>query len=451
MNLPAEFVEKIKQLFVSPDEAQRFFDSLEKPRHYGIRVNTLKVSVDDFHDIFADIVPSDWCSTGFYYTGQNPPSKNPLYHCGLYYIQEPSAMSAAAILDVKPGDKVLDLCASPGGKSTQMAAALAGQGLLVANDANQSRIPQLVRNLEVAGVTNAVILRETPERLARHFPDYFDKILVDAPCSGEGMFRKNLDAVLAWDKNKAARLAAIQADILENAAQMLKPGGILAYSTCTFNPTENENVIWNFLERHQDFAIVPIRHTDFGVSPANEGLCLEHPIPHAARIWPHRQRGEGHFIALLQKNGEISDSHQMKRQSLSKYDNKFYNEFCAKYLRNQVQSEVYAHRDGLFVLPPECPSVAGLHVVRLGLFLGSLQKQRFTPSYALAMTLVAADFADNAVISLHPDDPRLELYLRGETFQIDAPDGYNLVCIGAYSLGFAKVLAGRLKGRINGR
>jgi len=451
MNLPADFVAKTKQLFVSPDEAQAFFSSLEKPRHHGVRANTLKISVDNFREILTDISPTDWCSAGFYYAGQNPSSKNPLYHCGLYYIQEPSAMSAAAILDVQPGDKVLDLCASPGGKSTQMAAAMAGRGLLVANDANQSRIPQLVRNLEVAGVTNAVILREKPERLARHFPNYFDKILVDAPCSGEGMFRKDSDAVLAWDKNKAARMAAIQADILENAAQMLTPGGVLAYSTCTFNPVENEDVIWNFLERNENFYTIPIRHADFGVSPADEGLRLEHPNPHATRIWPHRQRGEGHFVALLQKAGIKSNDSQIVGRFASSFDGKFYREFCKKYLKSHVQGEVYAHRDGLFALPAECPSVTGLHVVRLGLFLGSLQKQRFTPSYALAMSLKAADFEDNAVISLEADDPRVELYLRGETFQIDAPDGYNLMCIGKYSLGFAKVLAGRLKGRINGR
>ena len=443
MNLPEDFISNMRKLFADPKEAADFFVCLEKPRHYGIRVNGLKISTQDFAAAFADIEPTPWCRDGFYYTGSQPPSKNPLYHAGLYYIQEPSAMSAAAILDAQPGDKVLDLCASPGGKSTQIAAALGGRGLLVSNEVSFGRMPQLVRNIEMAGVKNAMILCEKPARLAARFPLYFDKILVDAPCSGEGMFRKNPEAISAWDKNKSTRLAAIQKDILRDAAKMLAPSGFMAYSTCTFTPVENEDVIEDFLQNHPDFESVCIRHDDFGFSPANLGLTTKNP--HAARIWPHRHRGEGHFIALLQRRGG-NLPHDIKQQPAPKFDSKHFDDFCDRYLTKSLNIAILEHRGNLYALPEICPDVTGLNIVRLGVQLGSLKKGRFRPSYALAMSLAAADF--DPVINLPAEDTRVAAYLGGQTFEMAAPDGYSLFCINGYPLGFAKILHGRLKGRI---
>ena len=450
MNIPAEFAAKMKGLFAHAAESEAFFASLGEGRHYGLRANTLKVNVDDFMNTFSHIQPVPWCSSGFYYTGSLPASKNPLYQAGAYYIQEPSAMSAVSVLDVRPGDKVLDLCASPGGKSTQIAGLLQGAGLLVANDANHSRIPQLVRNLELAGVRNAIILREKPERLAQRFGGYFDKILVDAPCSGEGMFRKDPEALLAWDKNKSARLAIIQKNILREAAKMLSSEGYLAYSTCTFSPTENEEVIWDFLYNHKDFSLVTINHKKFGISPADEGLCPERPMPDAARIWPHKHRGEGHFVALLRREKNSLAEAPISNQPVAKFNLQHYNEFCFKYIINSPQGQIYAHNDKLYALPEACPNLTGLIVVRPGLFLGSIQKQRFTPSYALAMALTKSDFKSAAIIDLPANHRHVGLYLSGETFQIDAFDGFNLFCVDSLPLGFAKVLSGRLKGRING-
>jgi NOL1/NOP2/sun family putative RNA methylase len=448
MNLPQDFIDNMKKLFADPSEAANFFASFEKPRHQGIRINELKISVEDFAENFGGIEPIPWCKQGFYYIGSRPPSKNPLYHAGLYYIQEPSAMSAANLLDVQPGDKVLDLCASPGGKSTQIASALGGSGLLVSNEINFGRTPQLVRNIEMAGVKNAVILCEKPSRLAPRFPSYFDKILVDAPCSGEGMFRKDPEAIAAWDKNKSARLAAIQKDILCEAAKMLATGGFLVYSTCTFTPIENEDVVEDFLNDQRDFESVCINHEHFGISPANLGLATNNAD--AARIWPHRHRGEGHFIALLQRRGGTLPP-TLKQQSIPKFTNKYFDEFCKKYLKSPLAAEILEHRGNILALPHICPNVSGLNILRLGVPMGTLKKGRFEPSYALAMSLRPTDFAESAVINLPPEDPRVAAYLGGQTFEIAAPDGYSLFCVAGHPLGFAKILNSRLKGRINGR
>jgi len=443
MNLPQDFITSMTSLFANPRDAADFFASFSMPRHYGIRVNELKISTSDFVANFADIEPIPWCKQGFYYTGSARPSTNPLYHAGLYYIQEPSAMSAASILNPQPGDKVLDLCASPGGKSTQIASALGGSGLLISNDINYGRIPQLVRNIELAGVQNAIILCERPARLADRFPMYFDKILVDAPCSGEGMFRKDPEAISAWDKNKAARLAIIQREILRDATKMLAPGGFLAYSTCTFNPIENEHIIANFLDNHPDFDSVSINHDKYGVSSANERLTTQNHD--AVRIWPHRHRGEGHFIALLQRKGNLG-SHIINNHNIPYFTNKFFKDFQSQYLPCLTIPNILEHRDNLLALPGNCPNVNGLNIVRLGLHLGTLKKGRFAPSFALAMALTAADFSQ--IISLPPDDPRIAAYLGGQTFEISAPDGYSLFCVDGYPLGFAKILNNRLKGRI---
>jgi len=314
---------------------------------------------------------------------------------------------------------------------------------LVSNEINYGRMPGLVRNIEMAGIKNAIILCEKPERLAVRFPAYFDKILVDAPCSGEGMFRKDPEAILAWDKNKATRLAAIQKEILHNAAKMLAGGGHLVYSTCTFTPVENENIIEDFLTNNPDFEAVYINYDAFGISSANMGLTTDNA--HAARIWPHRHRGEGHFIALLCRRGELC-SPEIKQQPIPKFNNKYFEEFCQKYLATPIKSRILEHKDNLLALPDMCPDVTGLNIVRLGLLLGSLKKGRFTPSYALAMSLKKPDFTE--VIDLDANDARIAAYLGGQTFEVDVPDGYSLFCVMGYPLGFAKILNRRVKGRI---
>lgn len=289
--LPTPFTDRMKPLLGNDYEA--FISSYDQPVTHGLRVNPLKVGRDDFLKIspFAlEEVP--WCENGFRYKEPDRPGKHPYHAAGLYYLQEPSAMSAAEALGVQPGERILDLCAAPGGKSTQLAAFLRGQGMLVANEIHPVRAKALSENLERCGVTNAVVTNETPERLQERFPQFFDRILVDAPCSGEGMFRKLPEAIDDWSPAKVTECHLMQGDILEAAAAMLKPGGTLVYSTCTFAPLENEQSLVNFLGRHPEFEIVPLPHADCfsegqpeWASPKNEQLSQ------TARLWPHRLQG----------------------------------------------------------------------------------------------------------------------------------------------------------------
>ncbi|GGN91249.1 RsmB/NOP family class I SAM-dependent RNA methyltransferase [Saccharibacillus kuerlensis] len=314
-------------------EYENFIASYERSRYAGIRVNTLKIGLEDFAAISPfELKPIPWCETGFYVDENERPGKHPYYHTGLYYIQEPSAMEPVEALRPEPGDRVLDLCAAPGGKSTQIAAKLGGRGVLVTNDISAERTKALAKNIEMSGVRNAVVLNETPERIAEKFPAYFDKILVDAPCSGEGMFRKDPDAVRQWEKHSVEVCTVMQRDILDTVASMLAPGGRIVYSTCTFAPEENEAMIALFLARHPDFVVGELPHSPLfapgrpewvaglvesggGLSPllheAAEGEepLLSRPEPlaqtaRAARIWPHLAEGEGHFVCVLEHTGE---------------------------------------------------------------------------------------------------------------------------------------------------
>ena len=306
--LPEIFLQQMQNL-LPPEEFLAFCKTYEKPTVRGLRLNRLK-AVPPFFTVaeknstgdcespvenFIDLPKVPWCADGRIYSDSWRPAKSIFHHAGLFYIQEPSAMCPVEVLAPQPGDRVLDLCAAPGGKSAQIAGYLVGGGLLLSNDASPSRSRALVKNLERMGVTNAVVTTEQPKKLADRFPAFFDKILVDAPCSGEGMFRRDADAVKAYTANKPEACVAMQTEILRYAARMLKPGGRLVYSTCTFNTKENEDVIADFLNNNADFALIPIDHEALGIS---RGIGL----PQTGRIFPHLADGEGHFVALLTKD-----------------------------------------------------------------------------------------------------------------------------------------------------
>ncbi len=329
--LPHKFTEKMKKLLGA--EFDNFMSSYDDQRLYGLRVNRLKLEADRWRELSPfgkDTRPIPWCAEGFYYREGERPGKHPHYHAGLYYIQEPSAMAPVELLDVQPGQRVLDLCAAPGGKSTQIAAKLQGQGVLVTNDNARERTKALAKNIELAGVRNAIVLNEEPERLAPVFAQWFDRILIDAPCSGEGMFRKDESMIADWEKHSVQRCSGMQRDILRHAAAMLAPGGLLVYSTCTFSPEENEQQIADFLAEREDFEIVPVKHR-FGWQPgrpelverdwtdgeredaaAPQASLLDHSLTAGrlqslegtVRLWPHRLEGEGHYAAVLRRSGE---------------------------------------------------------------------------------------------------------------------------------------------------
>lgn len=317
VKLPAPFRAKMKSLLGA--EYDRFEASYEQPPRAGIRVNTLKISVEEFTKLSPfELEPIPWCETGFYVKEGSRPGLHPYYHAGLYYIQEPSAMAPAELLGVEPGDRVLDLCAAPGGKSTQISARLQGAGHLVSNDLHPERTKALAKNLEMYGVRNAVVLNESPERIAAAFPEYFNKILIDAPCSGEGMFRKDEDMLKYWEEDSPLKYAGMQRDILDSAAGMLCAGGTMVYSTCTFSPEENEGMIAAFLKDHSEFSVIPIESSEW-FSPGEADWLAQHGLPAigldaeedreaisqtagTARLWPHRIKGEGHFVAVLRKH-----------------------------------------------------------------------------------------------------------------------------------------------------
>lgn len=317
VQLPSIFEKRMKNLL--GDEFEQFMKSYEQSPHAGLRVNTLKISMEQFDELAPfDLRPIPWCGTGFYVPHGVKPGLHPYYHAGLYYIQEPSAMAPVELLDVQPGDHVLDLCAAPGGKSTQIAAKLQGKGVLVTNDIHSERTKALAKNVELYGVRNAVVLNESPERIAGAFAHYFNKVLIDAPCSGEGMFRKDEDMVKSWEHHSVEKCVLMQRDILETAAKLLAPGGTIVYSTCTFAPEENEAMIAEFLNLNPDFTVHDIPETA-GFAPGRPdwvrqmmpetaektGVVLDQTRG-TARLWPHLLEGEGHYVAVLQHRSETS-------------------------------------------------------------------------------------------------------------------------------------------------
>ena len=448
MELPKQFSENMKSLL--GDEYPLYEACLSKPMFHGIRINTRKISVEDFLSINPfHLTPVPWCKNGFYYDEQlDKPSKHPYYFAGLYYIQEPSAMTPASVLPVEPGDRVLDICAAPGGKSTELAAKLSGDGILVSNDISSSRAKALLKNLELFGVPNSLILSEPPHRLSERFPAYFDKILIDAPCSGEGMFRKSSSMITAWENNGNMLFVNLQRSILKEAVKMLKPGGMLLYSTCTFSPLENEQSIEYLLSLDDSL--------DIAEFPKYEKFDNGHPewsetgntdLKYSARLWPHRIEGEGHYVCLIKKKGIHSNQSYRGNYPITKAKlTAEAKEFLDSLNKTFDKSEIELSKDNKLYYIPQCfPDVRGLRILRCGLYLGEIKKNRFEPSQALAMNLSGSDF--NNALKLSPDDPRVTKYLKGETIEADSDNGLVLVCVDEYPLGWAKCSNGILKNK----
>lgn len=445
VKLPIQFEEKMRVLL--KDEFDEYIKSFEEERYYGLRVNTLKIKTEQFKKRTKfRVVPIPWCREGFYYSNEDNPAKHPYYHAGLYYIQEPSAMAPGAVLDVQPGDKVLDLCAAPGGKSTQLGAKLNQNGVLFSNDISATRVKALVKNIELAGIKNVIITNEDPEKLSQRLEGYFDKILIDAPCSGEGMFRKEPETMKSWETHGVERCCSIQRSILPHAAKMLKPGGYILYSTCTFSPEENEGTIEEFLQGHKDFEITPISHENGFTAGKPEWIGARESLRGAARLWPHKIKGEGHFLTLLHKK-EKSFEHKFiipKRELPANILQDFYN-FMKDNINDKLEGEFEIHGDNLYLLPKGIPDLKGLRVVRSGWMLGSLKKNRFEPSHVMAMGLTNK-MAKN-IISFELGDPNVIRYLKGETLQVTGNNGWNLVCVEGYPLGWGKIQKNMLKNK----
>ena len=480
--LPQAFLDRMKHI-LGEQEYQEFLKSYEKGRSYGLRLNTAKISPEEFEAIVPfPTEPVPWAAGGYFYPEDFRPSRCPLYQAGLYYLQEPSAMTPASCLPIEPGESVLDLCAAPGGKATALGAKLKGQGLLVANDISASRARALLRNLELFGISNAFVTNETPARLAESFPGFFHKILLDAPCSGEGMFRKEDALAKDWTPEKSAQLAEIQRELLLLCADMLRPGGLLLYSTCTFAPQEDEGSVAYLLRERPELEVLDLPQYE-GFSPgrpewlepefspcrtsSTEAPASAPIVPpltevqtaqlkKCVRIFPHKMDGEGHFMALLRKPGKTdfvqAPASARPNANTRKWAEEFFREIGLRSLGGQPLdwNRVETRGDKVYYLPPVNTAFRGLNFLRNGLYLGDLKKNRFEPSQPFALALHKGDVG--AVISLPASDPRLERYLKGETIAVEPGEaanskGWHLLCVEGYPLGFGKLVNGTLKNK----
>ncbi len=550
MELPQEFLVRMQEML--GEEYEAFLKTYENPRQFGLRVNRLKINAEEFckragNSAFSNkdteqdgeepmfhLRPIPWTDNGFSYERDDAPARHPFYHAGLYYLQEPSAMTPAQILPVEPGDHVLDLCAAPGGKATELAAKLQGKGLLVANEISASRAKALLKNLEVFGVKNSFVTNAVPVKLADQFEESFDKILVDAPCSGEGMFRKDIANAKAWSLDKVEDCARIQRDITQQAVRMLRPGGLMLYSTCTFSAEENEGTIAYLLSTCPEMELVDISMQEgfsCGKPQLLEGLkknlgedflgkvqnkygsqgdivqgqsgfvsetaqelwkqgilqgetSMEQKweqLSKCVRIFPHHMNGEGHFIALLKKRGELPGVHKKvtrKGGRPTRDDEKALLEFMKDVTMEWSMEQIEVYKGQVYFIPSP-PDIRGkIPFLRNGLYLGEIKKGRFEPSQSFAMALKGcasdwdlADTAGNDEVQMKRDtageeqnaeyasilnfdwrDERVRRYLCGET--IDADDkhpvrtkGWQLVCVNGYPLGWGKLVNGTLKNK----
>lgn len=425
IKLPEKFENTMKELLGGEYEA--FLKSYDRPVHSGIRVNTLKISPEDYLKLTGEKLETvAWNENGFYCESAKKYSRNPLYYAGLYYIQEPSAMMPAGMLPVEAGDKVLDMCAAPGGKSTALAAKLNGTGLLVSNDISYSRAKALLKNIEAFGVENSLVISEDPKNLVGRFHEFFDKILIDAPCSGEGMFHKKPSMTDSWERCGPEFYSQIQRAITDYGAKMLKPGGYMVFSTCTFSPLEDEGTIKFFLENHPEFELIK-----------------------EVRLWPHKVKGEGHYVTLLHKKGECQSGHEAayRHKKAAKLDGfyAFLKEAAITRAFDEERIEVY--KDHVYYMPKTMTDTAGLRVLRAGLYLGNLKKDRFEPSGSFAVALKKDECAH--IIDLDYRASEAVKYLKCETLDVDEnlENGWYLVCVSGYPLGWGKLNRGTLKNK----
>lgn len=471
MKLPEKFIKETDAFFASHPEmpSEGFYESFDKVPLHGVRFSRTKTVPSEHEDLIRHIDPSCgaldpvlWCDGGYYLSEDTDDTRktgrNPFYHAGVFYPQEPSAMLPAQVLSAKPGEIVLDMCAAPGGKACRLGEDLKGEGLLVANEINYERSKALLRNIERSGITNSVILNEDPDNIAKRLPGFFDKILIDAPCSGEGMFRRDRSACASYEKYGPESIVPIQRTILEAADKCLREGGEIVYSTCTFCEEEDELMIRSFIASHPLYRIIP--------HPEIKGIT--HNPDGTMRIWPHQSRGDGHFCAHLVK-GEKSD--EARRELFYVRSNKplkaserrgfdLAREFLSDILTADGLSKITRvpftnHAGGVFLIDFDENLFRGLKVCKTGLYIGDCRltssgKSVFAPSNSIALALTREMIKPDRYLSLAFDDPRLERYLKGETIQVADEDGVTgngtiVVAVGNAPLGFGKVGGTQIK------
>lgn len=438
VNLPETFINKYQKLL--GDEFDEFLASFNNPVNHGFRVNPLKNQLPTDLDLTHPTPFSKW---GYY---GNVKGKSLNHQSGAVYSQEPSAMMVGEVAAPKPGQTVLDLCAAPGGKTTHLASFMQQEGLLVTNEIMGKRAKVLVENVERFGIKNALILNETPESIATSFPNFFDVVLVDAPCSGEGMFRKDPDAISYWSEEYPIKCADRQRTILKEAVKAIKPGGNLVYSTCTFAPEEDEQMIAWLLETYPQFEVVSIDKPAGVEDGRPEWANGNEELKKTARLFPHKVAGEGHFIAKLHLTEAIFPNKEVKKQrdSLTKEQRGYLNDFISEYLPGCPQSDFITFGDQVYVLNSETPDLNHLKVKRPGLQFGVFKKNRFEPSYALALTLNKESFSHCIEI----DKEQWAKIVHGDTIKVENAEKYKgwvlLVCENQ-SVSFGKLVGETVK------
>ncbi len=426
--LPVPFIETMKKQ-LPETEWEAFFACYGEPPYKGVRFNPLKggrYASKAQIPFLGEPVP--WAENG-YYTTEEKTGSSPLHFAGAFYSQEPSAMCAAPLLEVKVGERALDLCSAPGGKGTQLAAAMRGEGVLVLNEPIFPRAKILSQNVERMGVKNAVVCSEYPDKLAQKFQGYFDKILVDAPCSGEGMFRKNAEEALSeWSEENVEKCALRQAEILDCASKMLKVGGRLVYSTCTFSEREDEGQVRDYLQKHPEMRLIK-----------------------EEKLYPHKVKGEGHFAALFEKTAKGENEAWESRvkpakRSVTQRAERAYRAFEKEFFLEKFAKNLYELDGTLYELPSEVFDWKGLQVLRVGVRLGEVKNERFEPDHALAMSARVEEC--KSVVDLSLGDPRVVRYLRGEQIEYDGKNGWCAVSVEGYTVGLGKLVNGVVKNHL---
>ena len=412
--LPQVFLERMKNQL--GDAYPAYIESLERPRAVALRFNPLKGETPTLPFVRENV---PWEPQGYYYDPDSRPGLHPYHEAGVYYLQEASAMAPVALLAPQPGERICDLCAAPGGKSTQIAGRLMGEGFLLCNEINSKRAKILSRNIERLGIANALVTNEHPAVLADRFPGYFDRVLIDAPCSGEGMFRKEEAAVTDWSPETVEMCANRQREILHSGAQLVRPGGRLVYSTCTFAPEENEETVAAFLADHPDFEPEEVSAPWF--APGENG---------SFRLWPHLLKGEGHFAAVLRRRG---DGETPEVSVKAEKPPKEWLDFAKELKITLPDGRPVLFGQSLYWAPAEMPDISRLKVMRPGLELGIVKKGRFEPAHGLALWL--KDCANCVTFPAQGGD--ISAYMHGDVVSCDRK-GWCLVRVDGYSIGWGK-------------
>lgn len=464
MRLPVKFTDEMDAFFERHKDIPRegFYESFDLEGQKGIRFSTMKTGEEVRSCLATSLSGSDekvpWCSCGFY-APNDISNNNPYYHAGVYYPQEPSAMLPAEVINARPGEIILDLCAAPGGKACRIGEDLKGEGLLVANEINYDRSKALLRNIERTGITGVVILNETPENIAARLPGFFDKILIDAPCSGEGMFRRDPGAIKSYEEYGPAKISPIQQQILDSADICLKEGGEIVYSTCTFCEDENELGVWSFIKRHPGYEVIS--------HPEIKGVAHSAPssaLPGSMRIWPHLNPGDGHFCVHLKKKGTRTDStlpafvsRGLKASERGGIDaaRQFLSDCLNSSGLKRFEGKQFAlHGQGIFLMDFDEKILKGLKTVKTGLYVGDFRlagsKTVFTPSNSIALTFCRGDIREDSYLALEPFSDRITRYLKGETITLTDEDvikdkGYIVIGAGDFPLGLGKVSGRQVK------